>query len=40
MYGEHPQLEEENTLEETVIVMVIEDHTVTKDPLAEEDTWW
>ena len=32
-----PQLEEESTQEETVIVMVIEDHIKIGDPLIEED---
>ena len=36
MCGELPQLGEENILED--IVMVIEDHIETKDPLEEEDT--
>ena len=38
MCRELPQVEEENILEEIVIVMVMEDHTETKDPLTEEDT--
>ena len=32
-----PQLREGNILEETVIVMVIEDHIKIEDPLTEED---
>ena len=35
---ELPQLGEESTQEETVIVMVIEDHIKIRDPLIEEDT--
>ena len=38
MCREHPQVEEENILEEIVIVMVIDDCIETKDPLTEEDT--
>ena len=38
MCRELSQLEEENTLEEIVIAMIIEDCIETKDPLIEEDT--
>ena len=38
MCGELPQLGEENTLEEGVVVMIIGVHIGTKDPLIEEDT--
>ena len=38
MCRELPQLGEENTLKEIVIVMIIEDHIETKDHLIEEDT--
>ena len=37
MYRELPQQEEESIWEETVIVMVLEDHIKIGDPLIEED---
>ena len=38
MCGELPQIGEENTLEERVVVIIIGDCIGTKDPLTEEDT--